>query len=148
MSSQESTASESTALGSSLEKTNSIIVVGSMEEAKKLLGNKDNYVTKEDHKKTLAEVEVLGSKYNRLLYEFNFFKAKMTDALNDMSSREDDFVKRMSTELTLFKSEKTKSVARIRNSKNIYEEQAKKACNPLKRPVPSSDSSGPKRVKK
>ena len=148
MSSQESTASESTGPGSSLEKTNSIIVVGSMEEARKLLGNKDNYVTKEDHKKTLNEVEVLGRKYNRLLYEFNFFKAKTADVLNDMSSREDDFVKRISTELTLFKSEKAKSAERIRSSKNIYEDQAKKACNPPKRPFPTSNSSVSKRAKK
>ena len=143
MSSQESSEAESTIL-----KTNNIIIVGSMEEAKKLLDNKDNYVTKEQHNKTVADVEVLGRKYNRLLYEFNFFKVKMTDAIKDMSSREDDFVKRMSTELTLFKSEKAKSAERIRNSKNIYEEQAKGVCNPSKRQSLSPDSSAPKRVKK
>ena len=72
----------------------------------------------------------------------------MTDAIKDMSSREDDFLMRMSTELTLFKSEKAKSAERIRNSKNIYEEQAKKACNPSKRQTPSSDSSASKRARK
>ena len=125
-----------------------IIVVGSVEDAKKLLGDKDNYVTKEQYKNTSDEIEVLNRKYDRLLYEFNFFKVKMTDAIKDMSSREDDFVKRISTELTLFKSEKGKSTERIRNSKNIYEDQAKKACNPSKRQVPSSDSSAAKRPRK
>ena len=141
MSSQESSEEESIL-------SKNIIVVGSMEDAKKLLGDKDKYVTKEQHKKTLDEIEVLGRKYNRLLYEFNFFKVKMTDAIKDMSSREDDFLTRMSTELTLFKSEKAKSAERIRNSKNIYEEQAKKACNPSKRQTPSSDSSASKRARK
>lgn len=143
MSSQESSESEHVT-----SKTNNIIVVGSMEEAKKLLGDKDNYVTKEQYKNTTDEIEVLGRKYSRLLYEFNFFKVKMTDIIKDMSCREDDFVKRMSTELTLFKSEKGKSTERIRNSKNIYEDQAKKACNPSKRQVPSSDSSAAKRPRK
>jgi 3-oxoacyl-ACP reductase-like protein len=122
MSSQESSEEESIL-------SKNIIVVGSMEDAKKLLGDKDKYVTKEQHKKTLDEI-------------------KMTDAIKDMSSREDDFLMRMSTELTLFKSEKAKSAERIRNSKNIYEEQAKKACNPSKRQTPSSDSSASKRARK
>ena len=143
MSSQESSESEHVT-----SKTNNIIVVESMEEAKNLLGDKDNYVTKEQYKNTTDEIEVRGRKYSRLLYEFNFFKVKMTDIIKDMSCREDDFVKRMSTELTLFKSEKGKSTERIRNSKNIYEDQAKKACNPSKRQVPSSDSSAAKRPRK
>ena len=124
-----------------------IIVVGSVEDAKKLLGDKDNYVTKEQYKNTSDEIEVLNRKYDRLLYEFNFFKVKMTDAIKDMSSREDDFVKRISTELTLFKSEKAKSAERIRNSKNIYEEQAKRASNASKRQAASSDSSASKRAR-
>ena len=75
MSSQEASEAEST-----IPKTNNnIIIVGSMEEAKKLLGNRDNYVTKEEHEKTADEIEVLGRKHNRLLYEFNFFQNDMND---------------------------------------------------------------------
>tara|TARA_R110001592_G_scaffold18816_14_gene77800 strand:- start:5256 stop:5696 length:441 start_codon:yes stop_codon:yes gene_type:complete len=128
MSSQESSEAES-----AIPKTNNIIVVGSMEDAKKLLGNKGNYVTKEEHENLASKLEELGKKYNQLLYSTEFFKAKMIDAVKDMSSREDDFVRRMSTELSLFKSEKTKSTERIRNSKHVYEEQARKASNPSKR---------------
>ena len=72
----------------------------------------------------------------------------MIDAVKDMSTREDDFVRRMSTELSLFKSEKAKSTERIRNSKHVYEEQARKASNPSKRQRPSTASSEPKRMKK
>lgn len=141
MSSQDSTEDESIL-------SKNIIVVGSMDDAKKLLGDKDKYVTREEYQKLECQLGVLGKKFNQLLYEFNFFKIKMVDTLKDISSREDDFVKRMTTELVLFKSEKAKSSERIRNSKNIYENQARKVSNPSKRQISASDSSASKRVKK
>lgn len=130
------------------EKTNNgIIVIGSVEKARQLgvFGSEDIYVSKEDHedtsKRLLKKIEQmqenldrLGKKYDHLLFNHEYFKAKMVDVLADISTREDDFIRRISTEFTLFKSEKTKSIEKIRKSSHKYEEQANKAMGRPKRP--------------
>lgn len=137
------------------DKESGVIVIGSIEKARELGifgdSHKSIYITKEEHERSLedlsSKIEDLGRKYNQLLYNTEFFKAKTTSVIKDMSSREDDFLRRISTEISLFKSEKTKSVDRIRNSDKKYEEQAKKSISSFKRVIPAEQANGSKRQK-
>ena len=137
------------------DKESGVIVIGSIEKARELGifgdSHKSIYITKEEHERSVSDlsskIEDLGRKYNQLLYNTEFFKAKTTSVIKDMSSREDDFFRRISTEISLFKSEKTKSVDRIRNSDKKYEEQAKKSISSSKRVIAVDENSSGKRQK-